>query len=196
MMSDLASFTNLLEAVDSILEQYDPGEAAPDRPLINIVEKRASQQPLLQSAIELASDGLERYPFNAELLWRRALAKSLMMTSTGEAPELAGCEADLRTILAIDPNHLKAGLELLEAMFTSSSLEDDEVAQIAGTLAARAEELLIQARALQIRALGYADQPSQAEELFHKWSAVFPDAESLRRAKESAESLNFGSEKT
>ncbi|MBX7222466.1 MAG: hypothetical protein K1Y36_21130 [Blastocatellia bacterium] len=193
-MSELARFKKFLEEIDSLLDQYDPGELAPDRVIGEIVAYRAQQRPLLEQAIAVTNQGLKQFPFNPELLRRRAFANSRIVTPEGDFPCLEACETDFRTILAVDPYHLRAGLDLLEAMFKFSGLEDGEVAQVAGSLALQAESLLVALRSLEVRALGYAGNFQAAETTYQRWSQVFPDSEELQSAQADVESLTGNQE--
>ncbi len=188
-MDDADNLRKLLDDIDHILESYDPGELDPDRVLADILTQRADQRPVLDKAVELATEGLKAYPFNPELLRRRAWARCCIVTSQGEHPEIEAAEQDLRTILKLDPYNLKAGFQLLDAMFTFSAMEDSDVAEVAAEFAERAESILLDLRALQIIALGYADEHAEADELFSHWISLFPDSESLRTAKENADSM-------
>jgi tetratricopeptide (TPR) repeat protein len=186
-MSEIAKFKNLLEQIDSLLESLPSVDFSPDRIIGEIFTERAAQRPILEQAIQLATEGLERYPFNTELLRRRAYLRCHILTPDGECPELELAEEELRTILELDPNNLYAGLDLLEAMFTFSGMENKEVAEVAEELATRAESLLLQYRALQIKAFGYAGKHVEAEEVYNRWIKLFPDSESLKIAKDDAD---------
>jgi hypothetical protein len=194
-MSDVNEFKALLDEIDMLLERYDPGEPTPDKIIRDILLERAKQRPILQRAIQLASQGLEQYPFNSELLWRRAWAQYRIVTPDGTFPELESAEQDLQIILTIDPNNLYAGTELLEMMFTFSGMENSHVAEVAEEFACRAERVLLNMRALQIKALGYARKHEDAEHLYQHWIGLFPDADILTAAKEDADSMR-GDEKT
>src|SRR5262245_34222140 len=111
-MSELEHFTNLLNEIDTLIQSYDPGELAPDRIIGEVFAERAKQRPILEKAVQLATDGLEKYPYNTELLRRRSCARSRIVTPECEYPELELAEKDLQTILEFDPNNLYAGLEL------------------------------------------------------------------------------------
>jgi len=188
-MSELEDFTNLLNEIDTLIQSYNPGELAPDRIVGEIFAERAKQRPTLEKAVQLATDGLEKYPYNTELLRRRAYARRHIVTPEGEYPELELAEKDLRTVLDFDPNNLYAGLDLLEAMFTFSGMEDKDVAEVAQEFAAKSERLLLYNRALQIRALGYAGEHSKAKEVYNEWIKLFPDSELLKSAKDDADSM-------
>lgn len=188
-MTELDDLVLWVEKLDALLDSYQPGEIVPDKMLGEIFVERAAQRPMLEQVVQLATEGLQRYPYNAELLRRRAYARSLIVTPEGEYPELTLAEGDLRTLLALEPNHLYAGLELLEMMFVFSGMEDGEVAEVAGELGRRAEQVLIGYRALQIKALGYAGESERAEQVYSQWMKVFPDSESLRAAKADVDDL-------
>jgi hypothetical protein len=78
-------------------------------------------------------------------------------------------------------------------MFTHSDMEDDRVADVAGELASRTETLLLHLRALQIKALGYADKHDEALKVYKHWIELFPQSEHLKSAKVEADQLR-GSE--
>lgn len=188
-MKGLKKFKALLDKIDSILESYDPGELRPDRVIGEIIKERAGQRPIFDKAIQLATEGLKEYPYNPELLHRRAYARCLIVTPEGEHPELEAAEQDLRMILELDPNNLLAGYELLDAMFTYSAMEDEDVAKVSEEFASRAERILLELRALQIKALGYADKHDEADKLYKHWIQLFPKSEHLESAKEEADSM-------
>jgi tetratricopeptide (TPR) repeat protein len=188
-MNPTQEFISLLEQIDLQLDQYSPGVLGPDRVVREIFEERAQQRPLLEKVVQMITEALERYPFNSELLRRRAYARSRIVTSDGEYPELELAENDLRTILKFDPNNLRAGAALLEDMFTYSGMEDADVAEIAEEFASRAEKLLLRFRALQIRACGYAGDHAKADAIYKKSLNIFPDSASLKSAKDDADSV-------
>lgn len=180
----------ILRSIDELLDSYEPGVLDPDRMVGDVFAERASQRPTLENAIAIATEALERFPFHPELVRRRAIARTFVVTPDGEYPHLEAAEADFRLLLDLDPNNLVAAKDLLDALFTFSGLEDSEVAEIADTLASKAEGLFLELRALQVKALGYAHQHKQAEELYRAWSGRFPDAEVLQSAIEDARSMN------
>lgn len=188
-MQSIGEFRQLIEGIDKVLDSYDPGELAPDKVIREILIHRANQKAILEKVIQLATDGLEKYPFNTELLRRRAFAKCRIVTPDGEFPELESAELDLRMILEYDPNNLYAATDLIEEMFTFSGMDDTEIADIAETFAERAEKLLIKLRALQIKALGHSDNHDKAEEVYLNWIRLFPESEILKAAKEHADSM-------
>lgn len=188
-MSEAAEFKTLLEQIDSVLDTYTPGDLSPERVIQDIINERAEQRPILEKAIQLATQGLKRYPFNTELLRRRAYARCRIVTPDGEYPEIQLAEKDLQTVLDLDPNNLYAGLDLLENLFTFSGMEDKDVAEVAWELATRAETLLVGCHALQIRAAGHAGEHAKAQEVYDRWIRVFPDSESLQSAKDDADSM-------
>jgi tetratricopeptide (TPR) repeat protein len=188
-MSELKDFIKLIEEIESLLDSYDPGELTPDKIIGEIFKERAKQRPILEKAVQLASEGLEKYPFNAVLLRMRATARCWIVTPEGEFPELEMAEQDLQTILEFDPNNLKTGFELLDMLFTFSGMEDKDVAEVAQKFAAMAEELLLHNLALQIKALGYANEHSNAEEVYNRWIKLFPDSEVLKSAKADSDSM-------
>jgi tetratricopeptide (TPR) repeat protein len=188
-MSEVEKFKILLEQIDSVLESYQPVDLSPDRIIRDIFIERAKQRPIFEKAIQLATEGLEKYPFNAELLRRRALARSHIVTPDLEYSELELAEEDLRTILEFDPNNIQAGFDLLEAMYIFSGMENKDVAEVAEEFAARAESLLLNLRALQIKAYGYADEHTKAEQIYQRWAKLFPESKLLKAAKEDADSM-------
>jgi tetratricopeptide (TPR) repeat protein len=191
-MSDLENFEILLNEIDVLLESYNPGELAPDRVVSEIFAERAKQRPIFEKVVQLTTSGLEKYPYNSELLRRRAYARCRIVTPDGEYPELELAEKDLRTILKLDPNNLRAGFELLEVMFTFSGMDDKEVAEVAGEFAERSERLLLKNLTLQIKALGYAGEYTKAEEVYRRWIKLFPDSDLLNSAKSDLDSVNPG----
>lgn len=189
-MSELHHLQSLMTEIDSLLDSYQPGVLEPDRILRDIVAERAAQRPALERVVQLATDGLAKFPFNAELLRRRALARSLIVTPEMSYPEIELAEQDLRTILEVDPNNVHAAVDLLSAMFTFSAMEDEEVAKLAEFCATKAESVLVQAVALQIKALGYAGEYAASKDLYDRWIHRFPESETLLQAgKEDVDSL-------
>lgn len=186
-MPEFTKFTELLKQIDVTLDRYNPGKISPDKVLGEIIAERAKQRPTLEKAIQLASEGLTRYPFNAELLRRRAFARCRVVTPEGNYPELDAAEEDLRMILEYDPNNLYAALDLLEIMFTFSGMKDSDLAEVADKLAPRAEKLLLGFRSLQIKALSHAGKNVQVDEVYERWSKLFPESTILQSAKEDAE---------
>jgi hypothetical protein len=79
-MLELNDFIKLIEEIESILESYDPGELTPDKIVGEIFKERAKQRPILEKAVQLATEGLEKYPFNAVLLRMRAAARCRIVT--------------------------------------------------------------------------------------------------------------------
>jgi tetratricopeptide (TPR) repeat protein len=188
-MSEVENFKALLDQIDSILDSYVPVVLEPDKVLGEMFAERAKQRSIFDQAVELATEGLEKYPFNTELLRRRSFARSQIVTANGDYPELELAEADLRTILEFDPNNLVAASDLIELMFIFSGMEDSDVAEIAENFALRAEGFLLKNRSLQIKALGYADKHAQADEIYNHFIKMFPDSESLQKAKDDADSM-------
>lgn len=137
----------------------------------------------------MATDGLKQYPYNSQLLRRRAYARCRIVTSEGEFTELQAAEEDLRMILAIDPTNLYAAFDLLEDMFKFSGMEDSEVAEATGTLAIKAENLLLKFIALQIKSLAYAKDFTKADQIYFHWISMFPDSEYLLSTKDDIESI-------
>jgi hypothetical protein len=190
-MDSIEDFKALLQQIDSVLDQYNPGELAPDQIVKEIFIERAKQRPLLEKAAQMTTEGLEKYPFNSELLRRRAYARCSIVTPEGIYPEIELAEKDLRLILSFDPDNLKAGLNLLEEMFTYSGMEDSEIAEIAEEFAVRSEKLLLRSRGLQIKAHGYAGDHTKAEEVYEDSIKLFPNSELLKSAKDDADSMKL-----
>lgn len=189
-MSDLENFEVLLNEIDALLESYNPGELTPDRVVNEIFAERAKQRPTLERVVQLTTSALEKYPYNSELLRRRAWARCHIVTPDGEYPGLELAEKDLQTILKLDPNNLQAGFELIEAMFTFSGMDDIDVAEVAEEFAERSKRLLLNNLALQIKALGYAGEHAKAAEVYGRWIKLFPDSDLLNSAKNAIDSLN------
>ncbi len=177
-----AAFDALLAELDGLLDQYDPGALEPDRVVREIMQERARQRPLFERAVEHATAGLERFPNNGELLRRRGFALCRIVTPDGVYPRLEEAKRDLRAILRFEPNNIRAGFDLLHMLFTFSGLDDAEVATIAEQLAAQAQDLMLSARTLQIRALLYARKKDEAERLAATWTRLFPDDRDLAAA--------------
>jgi tetratricopeptide (TPR) repeat protein len=186
-MKGIKKFKALLDKIDKVIESYDPGELRPDRIFGEMIKERTDQRPILEKAIQLATEGLKEYPYNPELLYRRAYARCLIVTPKGGHPKLEAADKDLRMILELDPNNLLAGYELLDAAFTYSAMEDEDVVKVSEEFASRAERLLLRLRALQIKALGYADKHNEADKLYKHWIQLFPSSEQLASAKEEAD---------
>ena len=186
----LKELQHILESIDTLLDSYEPGELDPDRLVREVFAQRASQRPTLEKVVVIATEALEKYTFNSELVRRRAFAKTLIVTPDGEYPFLESADADYRLLLDLNPSDFFTTAELLEVIFTFSRLEDSEVAQIADDAASKAEKMLLNLRGLQIKALGYADQHSEAEQLYRAWSTRYPDAEVLESAIADARSMN------
>ena len=169
-MSAHEEFDSLIEQLDDLLERYEPSDEE---------EERIRQRPLLEEVIELATRGLERFPFNSELLRRRAYARCRVVDDEGEHVDLEHAEGDLHTILHFDPENLYASYDLLEDMFVFSVKDEEEVAEIAEEFASRAEKLLLDFVVLRARAVAYAGKMDEARALLEKWISLFPDSEAL-----------------
>lgn len=180
----------VLQSIDALLDTYAPAELDLDRLVGDTIVERSSQRPALERVVAMATEALEKYPFSPELLCRRALAKIYIVTPDGEYPLVKSAEQDYRLLLDLNPNNLVVAAELLETLFTFSGLKDSEVVQIAADLASRAEQLLLQLRALQIKALGYSGQHDEAEKLYQASSALYPESEVLEVAIEDAREMN------
>lgn len=176
---DVERFEEHLREIDELLDRYEPAQLEPDRTIREVLLERATQRPLLERIVDIATRRLEAFPANGELLRRRAFARCRIMTETGESPFLAEAEADLRAILAFEPENLRGALDLLGELYTFSGLNDDEVAEIAEELARRAQEAMIAARALQIRALADGGREEEAREVAAVWTRLFPDEDEL-----------------
>lgn len=188
-MSQLDRFVSLLAEIDSLLDSYHPGSIEPDRILGDIFAERSLQRPMLEKVVELATEGLEKFPFNAELLRRRAFARSRIVTPDMSYTELELAEQDLRSVLKVEPNNLHAAFDLLDVLFTFSGMEDDEVAELAGSCATKAESILLHIVALQIKALGHAGDHVASQTVYDLWNQRFPESEALQTAKADADSL-------
>lgn len=162
----------LLDDIDSRFEAIEPVEVVEDETILQHFAKRATQTPALEDIGELATSGLRKFPLCTPLLRLRAEAWLRVVSPEGEFPHLEEAEADLRTILDIDPDHVGAGAQLLNALFVFSGVEDAEVAKFAGRYAEKAERWLADLRALQLEAHGYADDQVGAEALFARWGGV------------------------
>jgi tetratricopeptide (TPR) repeat protein len=189
LMASISELKIYLKEIDEVIERYDPGEPKPEQVVGEIIDCRAKQRPILTKAIELATQGLEIFEFHPALLRRRAFVRSFMMNEEREYPELKGAEDDLQAILEYDSDHIGAGQDLLEIMFTYNEMEDSKVAEVAAEFAQRAQKILLALRALQIKALAYADKHQEAQTLYEQWSRLFPDSEVLRNAKKEADEL-------
>src|SRR5262249_26386511 len=120
-MSELQEFRKLIEEIESLLESYASSvELDPTKKTHEIFEERSKLSPILEKAIQLATEGLERYPFNAVLLRLRAIARCHVVTPDGKYTEIGLAEQDLRTVIEFDPDNLKACSELLDMLFTFS----------------------------------------------------------------------------
>ncbi len=182
-MKTLKEFKDLLDKIDALLESYDPGELEGDKLVREIFVERASQRPIFEEAISLATEGLESFPFNPELLRRRSYAYSRVVTEEAEFPYLDEAEEDLRAILEFNPGDLTTLLDLLSDMFTYSAMEDEEIAKLAGSLAKDAERVLLCFRALQIEAFDNAEKHLEALAVLETWSKIFPKSRELKAAK-------------
>lgn len=195
-MASLEQLTDLLDKIDVLLESYDPGEMLPDKLVGDLFAERAQQRPVLEQAAQLATEGLVQYPFNSELLRRRAFALAHIVTPQGEFPELAAAEDDWRTILIVDPNNLRAAFEYAELMFSHSGMEDSQVAEVVGDFATKAETVLTALGGLQIKAWGHAGEYAKAEEIYQHWHARFPDSSLLEEAIKEVEFIKELDEET
>jgi hypothetical protein len=113
------------------------------------------------------------------LLRRRAYALCRIVTDGLEFPFIEDAARDLRAILAFEPNNLRPALDLTQELFTHGGFEDADTAEIAEELAMRAQAMMLEARALQVRALVYADRPDEAQAVASSWRRLFPDHEGL-----------------
>jgi len=188
-MSSIKELKKILKEIDFILDSYKTSKLTDERVIKDIFKERAEQRPILEKVITKCNAGLKKYPFNIEFLRRRAFASSLIVTSKGNYPKLNQAEKDLRNILEIEPNHLTAGLELLELIFTFSGMEDKDVAEKAAVLSKKAQNIFLGYLALQIKALAYADSITKAKNLYNMWIKIFPDSKDLKGANKSIESL-------
>ena len=188
-MDSIKTLKDILSKIDKKLDSYDQGALEPDEMVQKVFEHRAQQSPVLYSAIADCNTALEKYLFNSELLRRRAFLRTLIVTPDGEYPELEQAKEDLDLLIDLDPNNLYAFLDLLEAMFTFSGIEDSDVANMAEELAESSKNLMLHFKALQIKALAYADRNSESDSVFNDIIRLYPDCTSLINAKADADSL-------
>lgn len=93
--SEDEQFSTLLNEIDELLEQYDPGELHPDHILGELIQYRAAQRPLFEQAIHLCTEGLNRFPRNGELLSRRGYAYARVVTDEMEYLLITEADQDL-----------------------------------------------------------------------------------------------------
>lgn len=172
----------ILDKIDKLFASYKPGEIHPDKLVKDIFKDRAKQQNIFKEVIQLANEGLKQFPYNTELIRRRALARTMLVTQKGEYPQLIKAEKDFRTILKLDPNNQIAALDLLELMYDFSVLEDEEIAKLSAHFAQGAENVLLNLRSLEIKALAYANKIKQARAKYDHWSKLFPNSKYLKEA--------------
>ena len=180
--SQIQRFNDWVEQVDELIDQYDPGALDPDKTVGEIMRQRAAQRPLLEKIVELASSALAEFPHNPELLRRRGFALCRIVSEQLEFPGAAAGIEDLHSILAFDPNALRGALDLVNELFTTSSMSDPDVAEVANELAERAQVLLLDARVLQTRALVHAERPEEARNVAEHWLSLFPEHGELQEA--------------
>jgi tetratricopeptide (TPR) repeat protein len=188
-MDRLRDLKALLVDLDERLAAVIEPEMDRDETARSHFTRRAEGLPALEAIAADASAALEAFPCAAPLLRRRAEAYLRMVTAHGEFPKLEEAEADLRAALSIDPDHIGAATQLLNAMFVYSGLDDQDVARVAGELASKAEGWLEELVCLQIAASAYADDCTGARALYDQWVRVFGDTEGLERAKQDIADL-------
>ena len=132
----------LLDDIERRFEAIEPVEIVDDETLLQHFAKRATQAPALEDIAELATSGLRTFQLCTPLLRQRAEAWLRVVTPEGDFPHLEEAESDLRTILDIDPDHVGAGAQLLNALFVFSGLDDADIAMLAARYAEKAEGLV------------------------------------------------------
>lgn len=188
-MEQLAAFRSTLERIDAILDAYSPPALVPDRPMAEIFDYHSAHQGDLAEAVALATEALKSYPLHPALLLRRAAAQA-MMRSGDLSAHAEAAQADLQLALFVDDSNYEASGRLLHLLFTFSIMEDADVAAAADQLAERVTRDLLATRALQIRALGYADRLPEARELYSRWSQMYPSSKVLKEAFDDAAELS------
>ncbi len=175
---DSAAFDALLARLDELIARHD-GVHPAGRGNASASLSDAARLGLLVEVVEKATEGLERFPRNGELLRRRAYALCrLAPPGTGDA-RVADAQEDLQCALQFEPTNLRLALDLLGELFAFDGLQDDEVADVAEALAEQSEQLMLEARALQVRALLYAERAGEARSLAARWSRLFPGNDEL-----------------
>lgn len=169
---DAAEFDTLLAEIDDLIVRHEA--AARSR------GPAETESRLLAEVVSKSSEGLGRFPRNGELLRRRAYATCRL--SSHEGLRLLEAQEDLQEALQYEPTNLRLALDLMGELFAFDGLEDDEVAKVAGALAEQAEQLMLEARALQIRALLFAERTGEAADLTETWQSRYPDSDELKEA--------------
>ncbi len=189
-MPSLQEFKEKVQEIDDLLASYQPPRLDPDRIAGDILKERASQRPIFERAMRCATEALKAFPLHPAFLFRRALAKRMVVADDFAFPHAESAENDLRAALEVDPDNLKAGLELADLLFTFSAMDDAATAETAVELSEVAQGFLRNLHSLQIQALGYAGKLDKAESVYAKWSVVFPESDALREAIDDARSMN------
>lgn len=194
-MSNVIEFKVLLAQIDAILDQCRPeesesssGQAGRQTPGQN-----AHHQGLLRQATDEITEGLALFPFNPQLLRRRAWARAHIRTAVGEHPEMHLAVEDLQLLLEFDPNDLSSALELLQDMHQAGGMPVAAIAQVASEVSSRMEDLLIRTRILQMRALLAAGDGLGARQLYDATVRQFSDSSKLRGFKTELQSAAPGS---
>lgn len=180
-MSNVIEFKILLAQIDAILDQCRPEESALGESVTPTSRESARHQVLLRQATQEITEGLASFPFNAQLLRRRAWARTQMVTPDGAYPELHLAVEDLQLLLEFDPNDLTATMELLQEMHRAGGMPNLAVVQVASELASRTEDLLIRTRILQMRALLAEGDRAAAQQVFDVVASQFSDSSKLRK---------------
>ena len=179
-MSNVIEFKILLAQVDAILDQCRPGEAVVGHGATEGPGPSARHQDLLRQAVGEITEGLAAFPFNPQLLRRRAWARAHIVTPGGDHPEVHLAVEDLQLLLELDPSDVTTALELLQEMRRSGGMPDSAVVRVASELASCTEDLLIRTRILQMRALLADGDCAGARQLYDATSRSFSDSSKLR----------------
>ncbi|MEM1247999.1 MAG: hypothetical protein AAGA81_22575 [Acidobacteriota bacterium] len=176
---DAAEFDALLAEIDELIVQHETATQSCSR------GPAETGSHLLAQVDRKATQGLERFPRNGELLRRRAYATCRL--SPNESVRLLEAQEDLQEALQYEPTNLRLALDLMGELFAFDGLEDEEVAKVAAALAEQAEQLMLEARALQIRALLFAQRTGEAADLTETWQGRYPDSDELKEAVDEFE---------
>ena len=179
-MMNVIEFKILLAQVDAMLDQCRPEEPAPGRNATQASGPCVRHQGLLRQAADEITEGLATFPFNPQLLRRRAWARAQIVTSDGVRPEVHLAVEDLQLLLELDPNDFTTAVELLQEMHRAGGMPNSAVLQVASELASRTEDLLIRTRILQMRALLAEGDSASAQQLYDVTFRTFSDSSKLR----------------
>lgn len=171
---DAAEFDALLAEIDELIVRHEAATQSCSRGPVETSSR------MLAEVVAKATEGLARFPRNGELLRRRAYATCRL--SADQNLRLLEAQEDLQEALQYEPTNLRLALDLMGELFAFDGLEDDEVARVAGALADQAEQLMLEARALQIRALLFAERTGEAADLTETWQGRYPDSDELKEA--------------